>query len=148
MTRAVVKPLSGDSRKRLLDTLVRDRICECGEGPLRASKQWVVLMVLDTKESIAMCRSCFGVRWRRGEEEGVYVRKTPTKPLGPWFREVRGYVLEPVNLTIARESMGLSQARFAKLLGWSRMRYRAAEQEVTQVSEHDVKKIREVLGDD
>lgn len=151
--RVVIREIHGGARKRLLDTLAPDRMCECGSGPLITGREWVVLIHLDRQKNqgkeTALCRSCFAMKWERhsDRESGVYIRKERKRPGGPWFREIRAFVLEPENLRAAREGAGLSQERFADLIGWGRQRLRTAEREVVQVTEHDVARIKEALGD-
>ena len=144
---ATISPARKVRRRNILASTVPDRKCpECGEGPLVEGRQWVLLVVTDSGQDIAVCRSCFSLNWTKSELSGTYQREVKESLADiKWFAEVTTFVVDPRALVRARESVGISQIKLAELLGWSRTKLRRLESTAMEISRADRDFIQKVL---
>ena len=128
-------------RLALLEKLVPKRICvRCGSGPFPDSRSWVI----NKSKKVAVCRRCFSTPPAR------LVVLDFTKLFGD--AEVR-YPLDGRVLVRMRESMGLTQSKFAELAGWSRVYQHKLEGDCvhtvsSEVAEVIVQVLREMSSKD
>jgi hypothetical protein len=100
-----------EKRKLILDRHVPDRVCPSCKMLRSQPDQWVI-----KKDSgLVICRSCFGLIQ---QHQPIMERKDIE---GSLFTPLIRYAYNCTDLVRARESIGISQSKFAEAAGWSRV---------------------------